>query len=117
MKDKKPDNAREKAIKSELLNFRMPADRIRLIYEIAEKNKVTISTLLRNWINERIDQEGRTESKPPTKEQIKVLTKALDDLSERLRKLESQAKAAPAKEKVSKSKTKASNNSQKKKRA
>ncbi len=101
MKDKKTDKvrnaARESAIKSELLNFRMPADRIRLIYDIAEKNKVNISTLLRDWINEKIDEEAGSDSKPPTDEQIQFLSEALDALSERLRILEKQAKGEPVK--------------------
>lgn len=118
MKDKKSDKlksaARETAIKSELLNFRMPADRIRLIYEIAEKNKVNISTLLRDWINERIDQETG-DSKPPTDEQIKFLSEALDALSKRLRVLEGQAKST-GKETTIKPKPKTAKPVQKKRR-
>jgi hypothetical protein len=118
MKDKKSDKlksaARETAIKSELLNFRMPADRIRLIYEIAEKNKVNISTLLRDWINEKID-EASGDSKPPTDEQIQFLSEALDALSARLRVLEGQAKS-PAKKSIVKSKSKAAQVVQKKRR-
>lgn len=105
MKDKKSDKARkadrETAIKSELLNFRMPADRIRLIYEIAENNKVNVSTLLRDWINEKIDEESGSDSKPPTDEQIQFLSEALDALSERLRVLEGQAKSADKKPVIS----------------
>jgi hypothetical protein len=119
MKDKKVDKnrsaARESAIKSELLNFRMPANRIRLIYEIAEKNNVNISTLLRDWINERIDQESQSDSKPPTDEQIQFLSEALDALSERLRILESQAKSA-SKKPIVQTKPKPSKPAQKKRR-
>ncbi len=101
MKDKKGDKVRkadrETAIKSELLNFRMPADRIRLIYEIAEKNKVNVSTLLRDWINEKIDEASGSDSKPPTDEQIQFLSEALDALSKRLRVLEGQAKSSTKK--------------------
>lgn len=101
MKDKKSDKVRkadrETAIKSELLNFRMPADRIRLIYEIAETNKVNVSTLLRDWINEKIDEAGGSDSKPPTDEQIQFLSEALDALSKRLRVLEGQAKSSTKK--------------------
>lgn len=101
MKDKKSDKVRkadrETAIKSELLNFRMPADRIRLIYEIAESNKVNVSTLLRDWINEKIDEASGADSKPPTDEQISFLSEALDALSERLRVLEGQAKSSTKK--------------------
>ncbi len=101
MKDKKSDKARkadrETAIKSELLNFRMPADRIRLIYEIAESNKVNVSTLLRDWINEKIDEASGSDSKPPTDEQIQFLSEALDALSKRLRVLEGQAKSSTKK--------------------
>lgn len=48
---------RANLIKSELLNFRMAPDRIQLIYEIADKQQVNISTLLRDWVNEKIEQE------------------------------------------------------------
>lgn len=110
MKDKKGDKLRksdrETAIKSELLNFRMPADRIRLIYEIAENNKVNVSTLLRDWINEKIDEESGADSKHPTEEQIQTLSEALDALSERLRILEKQAKGEGT-QKPAQSKTKA----------
>ncbi len=101
MKDKKGDKVRkadrETAIKSELLNFRMPADRIRLIYEIAEKNGVNVSKLLRDWINERIDSEAGGEAKLPSDDQIQSLSVSLNELSERLRILEKQAKGDPAK--------------------
>lgn len=43
--------------KSEILNFRMPAEKIKQIYEIAERKNVRISTLLRDWITEKIHQE------------------------------------------------------------
>jgi hypothetical protein len=120
MKDKRLDKlrsaARETLIKSELLNFRMPADRIRLIYAIAEKNNVNISTLLRDWINERIDQECQTDSKPPTETQIEYLTEALDDLTERLRVLESQAQSYSVKKPAVKSKPKTAKVTAKKRR-
>lgn len=96
MKDKRLDKlraaARETLIKSELLNFRMPADRIRLIYEIAEKKQVNISTLLRDWINARIDMET---GKPSENQRVQYLSDAVDDLSERLRILEEQAEYNP----------------------
>lgn len=61
MKSEKLKNLRSEVranlIKSELLNFRMAPDRIQLIYEIADKKQVNISTLLRDWVNEKIEQE------------------------------------------------------------
>ncbi len=61
MKSEKLKNLRSEVranlIKSELLNFRMAPDSIQLIYEIADKKQVNISTLLRDWVNEKIEQE------------------------------------------------------------
>ncbi len=114
---KKLRNAvRQKLIKSELLNFRMPAGRIELLYQIAEQKNVNLSTLLRDWINERIDQECQSDSKAPTEAQIEYLTEALDDLTERLRVLESQAKSYSAKKPAVKAKPKIAKVAQKKRR-
>lgn len=88
---------REKLTKSELLNFRMPSDRIELLYEIAERKRVNISTLLRDWINEKIELETTGNKLPTTEEQnVQHLSELVEDLSQRLRVLEETVQYEPA---------------------
>lgn len=87
---------REKLIKSEILNFRMPADRITLLYEIAERKSVNISTLLRDWVNEKIELETTGGATPTTEElNVQHLSELVEDLSQRLSVLEAQAQYQP----------------------
>lgn len=88
---------REKLTKSELLNFRMPSDRIELLYEIAERKSINISTLLRDWINEKIELETTGNKLPTTEEQnVQHLSELVEDLSQRLRVLEETVQYEPA---------------------
>lgn len=87
---------REKLVKSELLNFRMPSDRIELLYEIAERKCVNISTLLRDWINEKIELETTGKKLPNTEEQnVQHLSELVENLSQRLRVLEETVQYEP----------------------
>lgn len=56
--EKLRNSARSALVKSEMVSFRMPADRLALLYEIAEKNQTNVSLLLRDWANEKIDQDN-----------------------------------------------------------
>lgn len=95
---------REKLTKSELLNFRMPSDRIKLLYEIAERKSVNISTLLRDWINEKIELETTGSKLPTTEEQnVQHLSTLVEHLSRRLRVLEETVQYKPATKKKGRS--------------
>jgi len=78
--------ARKNLIKSEILNFRMSEARIKQLYEVAEKKNVRVSSLLRDWISEKLDHEFATPaSSASTEAQIAT---TLNEVNERMIRLE-----------------------------
>ncbi|MBX9878392.1 MAG: hypothetical protein K2Y22_08025 [Candidatus Obscuribacterales bacterium] len=106
--------SRAAVAKKELVQFRLEADQIVKLFEIAAKNEIHMGTMLRQWVNERIayeetgsgtslytdKQENRGSSagfvvKEPTTEQLYInnkLERGINLLEQRIAKLEEKSR-------------------------
>lgn len=103
--------SRAAVAKKELVQFRLEADKIVKLYEIAAENEMPMGTMLREWVSERIAQEQSGFPRGPQSSSRASLTTELfaregttdfnnsasrehrlDSLEQRIAKLESKSK-------------------------
>ncbi len=50
-------NARAELVKSGIVQFRIEPEKLEILYDLADSKKVRISSLVRDWVNERMHIE------------------------------------------------------------
>jgi hypothetical protein len=82
--------ARQQLAKTEIMRFRLEPDNIINLYKLAEKKKVHVSTMVRNWVLECMKLELAAPSSPKrsTKHTNTTDSNLLNDIMVRLDRLE-----------------------------
>jgi hypothetical protein len=81
--------ARKRVAQRQVFHFRLEAENIEALYEIAGKEKIPVGTMVRKWVTERLHEEN---SKKPKRNGD--LLNHIEDLDKRLKALERKRKTS-----------------------
>ena len=77
--------ARQKVADRGVLQFRADPETILAVLDAAEKNKMPVGALLRQWVQEKLAMENAYKKAPDLLERVSVLEEAVDYLQKKLK--------------------------------
>ena len=77
-------DARQRIAERGVLQFRADAETIRAVMVAAEKANVPVGSLLRQWVQEKLQIDKAHKKAPDLVQRVSILEKAVTDLQQRL---------------------------------
>lgn len=79
------DDARQRIADRGLLQFRADPDTVLAVLDAADKNKMAVGALLRQWVQEKLMLETAKDKAPDLVQRVSVLEDAVTDLQRKLK--------------------------------
>lgn len=77
--------ARQKVAERGVLQFRADPETILAVLDAAEKNKVPVGTLLRQWVQKKLEIDNAYKKAPDLVERLAVLEEAVEYLQKKVK--------------------------------
>lgn len=78
------NDARQRVVERGLLQFRADSQTTEAILQAADKHKMPVGALLRQWIQDRLVLEGAIQQAPDLVQRVTLLEEALSNLQAKL---------------------------------